>query len=337
MSFPKDVVRITKHRKPRYQLYQPGFNESNGCWLTGNWVTLPKDEWDSRKAEHKAMYGKLRELVKKQHYRDPAVLPEQMDAAQKQAWVFNSGESILNGRDESGATITFYVPLMGGKVSQDQIEQLRDKEIKIFDKVTTQTDDPESIGEALGIPEDLLILEPTDPWEGIVQQNQERMDEFSKMTAQMVMGTTGDPLVDAMAGGLPAGSAGQLSGVDLDDGGMSDGIMGLMAGVAMTGLLKIEEEIIRGEWEPNDKYHDPEGTKTRYVALRQDLKSQFGDQFDSIYAQTKASNNSCARTNLDNSDRHMFCFVLPEFYDDGTHEPWVENDVPRRHSERETT
>ena len=308
MSFPKFVVRITKHKKPRHQIYQPGFNPDNSCWLEGDWLTLSEDEWESCKDEHELLYGHVWGELKKQHHRDTATPVEKMTKAQKQAWEHFSGQTTVHGRDESGAVICFFVPLCGGKMSQEQIEQLREKDVKIFDKVTTQTDDPESLGKQLDIPDDLLIPEAHDPWKDIVAQNKQNSFEMS---------------------------AGIAESINSGMGALFGDMVGLMAGVAMTGLMEIEKEIIRGEWEPEQKYHDPDESKDRYVKLRATLKQQFGEQFDSIYAQTKDSHNSCARANLDNSKRYTFSFVLPEFHDDGTHEAWGENDVPLRHGERE--
>lgn len=46
------------------------------------------------------------------------------------------------------------------------------------------------------------------------------------------------------------------------------------------------------------------------------------------YAAVKESHNSCARSNLDNSNGFLACYVLPQFKVDGTHEPWGDKDVP---------
>ena len=70
MSFPKKLDRVTKHKTPRYQLYQPGFNDANSCWLGGSWVTLPKDEWKQKKVAHKKLYGNLNKNANKQHHRN---------------------------------------------------------------------------------------------------------------------------------------------------------------------------------------------------------------------------------------------------------------------------
>ena len=312
MSFPKKFARITKHKKPRCQIYQPGFNDRNSCWLEGQWLTLPNDEWEARKDEHVAMYEEARKTAGVQCSQNPGTPVEKMTPAQRQAWEYYSGNTSIHGRDESGATICFYVELRGGKMGQDQIEHLRANDIKVFDKVTTQTDDPESIGEQLGMPDDLLIEEPHDPWEDIIAENRKRSFDMSAGIAE----------------GLATGEGAAMCGGDSH-------VMGLMAGVAMHGLLEIEEEIIRGELEPGkDRYHDPEEAKARYVKLHATLKQQFGEHFDALYAQNKATENSCARHNLDNSNRYLYSYVLPEFHDDGSHEPWGENDVPLTGKER---
>ena len=50
--------------------------------------------------------------------------------------------------------------------------------------------------------------------------------------------------------------------------------------------------------------------------------------FDKLLAENRASHNECERANLDSSDGSSWCFVLPKFHKDGTHEPLGEKDAP---------
>ena len=51
-------------------------------------------------------------------------------------------------------------------------------------------------------------------------------------------------------------------------------------------------------------------------------------RFQQYYQESLESHNSCERNNLDNSKGTFYCYVLPKFNEDGTHEPWGEKDVP---------
>ena len=94
-------------------------------------------------------------------------------------------------------------------------------------------------------------------------------------------------------------------------------------------LVELEENIIRAEWQKTrpkpDPYDDTVKDTQEYIKCRAEAKKVYGDKFQSIYEQSRESHNSCARTNVKNG---LYDYVLPIFYDDGTHEPWTKNDVP---------
>src|SRR5512142_2541869 len=100
--FPKELARVTKHKKPLHQLYQPGFNISNSCWLDGGWITVPAQEWESRKAAHLELYKNLKKQAKSQSHRGPKKEVSALSPAEKQAYEYFSGTTILdcliNGR-----------------------------------------------------------------------------------------------------------------------------------------------------------------------------------------------------------------------------------------------
>ena len=102
MMFPKEVSRITSHKKPRYQLYQPGFNDRNSCWLEGEWINLPEKEWLARKDDHERMYASVGKDRRKQHHRDEPTSFTQMTDAQRQAWNHYRGNDTIEGRHQNG-------------------------------------------------------------------------------------------------------------------------------------------------------------------------------------------------------------------------------------------
>ena len=315
MAFPKEVTRITKGgttptHKPKHQLYQPGFNEGNGCWLPGSWITIPEQYFAVRKVEHEAMYGKVR--AAKQHYRDPAGLPENMTQAQRQAWEHFSGQGTAYCRGEGGGVGPVYIELAAGNIRKDSVEWLKKTGRKVLQVVKMPDGTLSNQQEAFGIPDDVVEAcltphEPPDPWKSIIEQNRAREDE----------------MLDAFIGEPPA------------DVGTSAGVFGtvgdFMATMAFQSLISLEEGIIRAEWDEQrgmpDKYTDVAKERARYVEARKKLREKFGEHFDAHHEARRASHNECARANLGEHGA-MYCFVLPVFYDDGTHEPVGPRDVP---------
>lgn len=312
MTFPKEITRITKGsttptHKPKHQLYQPGFNDGNGCWLEGSWITIPEQYFAARKVEHEAMYQGVRSA--KQHYRDPSVPPEKMTPAQRQAWQHYSGSGSIYGLSEHGETSSIGIELAGGKIREDSLKWLRDKKFKVIraTKMAAQ-DAPILRAEDFGIPDDLLMggQEPIDPYVDIVKQNRKRMNDMSD--AYLEMSSTETPIGEGL-----------LS------------MAGMATQMAFHALIEQEETIIRAEWclslgKPED-YTDLAEEILRYVRMRSALKTKFGELFNTHYERVRATHNSCARSNLGESGV-LFCFVLPVFHDDGTHEPWGARDVP---------
>lgn len=106
----------------------------------------------------------------------------------------------------------------------------------------------------------------------------------------------------------------------------SDGFSVMMAAHS---LIKIEERIIKAEWESikgqKDRFTNLNEERVEYAEMRQALESL--GKF-AAYEEAKKSHNECARSNLDDSNGLLFCYVLPIFNPDGSHEPWGERDVP---------
>lgn len=306
MSFPAQVTRITKHAHPRYQLYQPGFNSDNGCWLQGAWVSVPKQDFEARKAGHEEMYGQLRALSAKQYYRDPEVPVEQMTKAQKQAWEHFSGDGHIYIQHANGQVGPANIGLGAGKITAESIQWLEQEGMKVLHTAKEPDGTVINQKEAYNIPEHLLtgsVEDPVDPWAKIVAQNKAAEQEM--FGAYMEMGSEGSEEPDTM--------------------------QPFMIQMAFTHLIMQEETIIQIEWGQSVgrpvAYADIDQERATYVEMRKKLKAKFGDQFDAQYEASRASHNSCARSNLGDSGV-LYCFVLPMFQDDGTHETWGEKDVP---------
>jgi hypothetical protein len=305
MTIPKKLTRVTK--ASQYQFYQPGFNPGNSCWLTGGWVKVSKEVWDATREDHEKLYAGIRDL--KQHYRDPSTPIEKMSQAQKQAWEFFSGEirveCLVNGRVQ-GISVS-----MAGKCPKPRdLAWIRKNEYKILR--TTQNPNGEVIQQLEGydFPEDVISEaldeggKPIDTWARVIEQNRNRQRDFFKGNLSLLQGA------------VPEGS-------DLQN------FAGMMA---LQQLIQTEEEIVRGEWYQQtgqrDIYaRDEEALAAEYREMRAQLKTSISN-FEEAYENSRASHNHYARTNLDSSNGHLFCYVLPKFNEDGSHEPWGSQDVP---------
>ena len=226
MSFPKEVTRITTHKKPKHQLYQPGFNDDNGCWLEGAWVTVTPAQYEARKTEHEAWYGKIRSA--KQHYRDPAVPFEKMTPAQKQAFSHFSGQGVVYCRGAEGGVGPVYIELTADKIRQDSVDWFKATGRKILKVVKMPDGTLVDQKVQFSVPDEVVEVEEgeaPDPWKEIVKQNKEREDQ----------------MMDAFLGGPPDGLGG-LPGMD----GFSMGDM--VDQMAVHSLIRLEESIIRDEF-----------------------------------------------------------------------------------------
>jgi hypothetical protein len=302
MGIPKKLSRKTSHAKPKHQLYQPGFNPSNSCWLQGRWITLPKAEWQKRRAAHEKLYAIVFQREKTQHYKFKPTPLKKMTRAQKQAWEYYSGDQRLAGI-VNGRFAPFVVRMAGKEPQPSQITWLRNRQVTIPRWIKLgPKGKPENQLRSIKLPKD-LIQENTpetalDEVTATVTQNRARSQEF----------------FDAAADNLEKNDHTRFS-----------------ISMAFGQLIEQEELIIRAEWqisrgEEDTIPYEPEKERQLYVAMRSKLKNYEG--FAEGYERAKANHNECERANLDNSDGKFFCFVLPEFHDDGTHEPVGEHDVP---------
>lgn len=308
-NFPTVCAKITKHKPSRYMFYQPGFNESNSCWLTGKWINVSKEEYDEKHELQNEMYSNLREMSKGQYYKDEGIAPKNMTPAQRQAFEFFSGtcifECLINGHSSP-----IRVNIAGNKrIWERDIKWMRQRGfqiirwIKSFDKVINQV-------EGMEIPEDLIIdkKKPVDTVKMTIDQNKEKNRLIFKELMEQA----------------------HLMPQILDN---------FYISMAIQFLLDLEENIIRAEWEEkykkinrhaDDLYKDD---LENYISQRAELKEYLQDNFDSIYDRQKNEHNECERANLENHNHDIYCWVLPKFNDDGTHESWTEKDVPKPEKE----
>jgi hypothetical protein len=310
----RTFYRVTNHANPRYQLYQPGFNDKNSCWLEGDWITVPKAGWRKRKADHQRLYACIYRHHRLQNHRDKGTPVSRMTNAERQAWEHYQGNFILSGRANghfAAASIAF-----GGNAPQPkQITWLRKKGYVFPQWVKAgPTGEPRNQLRGLKLPDDLVDKNTPeiayDELTATVEQNRKRSEE----------------LFEASLRGMdPAAAEGKVVGRNFN-------FTQFSAMMAFNHLLEQEETIVRGEWEASRGKDrpipfEPEKERQLYVEIRKKLKAAVTN-FDEWYKQTKAEHNSCERHNLDNSEGLFFCFVLPEFHDDGSHEPVGEHDVP---------
>jgi hypothetical protein len=329
-GWPSDkFYRKTRHASPRHQLFQPGYNATNSCWLDGKWITVPKDEWERRRVEHDKMYRAARKDLNRQHYRDAGISPEEMTRAQRQAWEFYSGSHLLDGCHEASGTVgPVSVEFAGNSVHPKCADWLREEGWKIMRHVVGPDGQQRDQLDGFKVPDDLVSSrgsepdEAVDTWKGVVEQNVANFDTHFRSMVEVLAGKAHGSLVPPP----------QYAAI-----------------VAFGRLIEIEELILSMEWKesvgrPRSLYSTIEKEKARYTRLRKELRDAITDgvkhgvfvqTFDELLEQYRASHNECARTNLDNSEGQLFCYVLPKFDADGSHGPWGPRDVPWAHTSTE--
>lgn len=177
--FPRILDRRTNHKKTRYQLYYPGFNRENSCWLKGKWVTISKEEWEKTKDAHAEMYKNLNEDSESQHYRNPGIEISEMTEAQKKAWEVFSGNKYLSYVTELQTIGTCSVACAGEKVTNSQIKWLRRLNLKIIAKVILGG---EIVDQTASLPDDVIHFneEPIDPSKEEVVQKSKAKKSLAK-------------------------------------------------------------------------------------------------------------------------------------------------------------
>lgn len=296
-KFPAPLYRKTKGKRPKCQLYMPGFNPSNSCWLKGSWVTIPEEEWELRHKEHDALFQDVLRTV--QNYRDPATPLDKLTEAQRIAYEYFSGVVTFDIRMPDGFISMAGMKMAGCRLFPGQDDLLRSRGARIIQNIIVNGV-VKNVVEGFEIPEDLIFSnpEPMNPWVSVVDQNLRReLEAFEGMLefAQQAGGLAHDFYL-------------------------------------IHYLLERETSIIRTKWETQrgveDPYADLERSMRDYVYARKKLKDAFPDTFEALYLEKKRSRNEIARHSLDHSEGVLYNYVLPTFHDDGSHEPWGPRDVP---------
>ena len=296
MTKIKEYFRVTKNG--RHQIYQRGFNNSNSCWLDGKWIDLPKAEWETIKDEHHKMYNEID--YSGCHYRNEGTKLEDMTKAQRKAWEYYSGSISFHLYNEKNKKCVKHqavcCSMAGNTLSKKDIEWFKRDYIKNgfliiryitnYGRIIEQTKD-------LFIPDEMLLnnTEETaiDTNRLVINQNVDR--DYHSM--KEIFSNCPDDPNDFML------------------------IMGV------TQLVLLEESIIRAYW--NDKmgkpdfYDNPERDKNRYAELRGVTEERLKNSFLKVYESHKKSHNEYSRTNLDNSNGFLACYVIPKFNKEG----WV--------------
>src|SRR5574338_1433571 len=236
-GIPKDLARITTHKKPRYQLYQPGFNPANSCWIEGEWVTVPEAEWRKRKAAHLKMYGKVRQLQEKQHHRDKGKALKDLTPAERQAYECYSGQQLLEGWPK-GVPSPCRINMAGNRPKDRDLAWLRKEGFK-FARFVKHGPNGKPYDQLRGLdfPAD-LVEENTkekafDSASATVATNKARMSDFFDSTVLAITNDIPDELVDMPNTWLGGGATYQQ----------------FAARMAFNQLVEQEETIIRTEWE----------------------------------------------------------------------------------------
>lgn len=292
---PLKFSRRTKHKPPRCQLYQPGFNDVNGCWLEGKWLKVSSKGFDEVAAAHEQLYQGFWDEMEKQSHRGESVRVADMTPAQRQAWEYYSGNGSLDCRHPNGNVGPVNVVLASGLPCMESLNFLKQEGYKVIPQTVQGT---LVTGQTRGIPRELLSDDeaPVNIWQLVVEQNRKQSEELCS----------------------------ELAGLISSEGGFEDPVSGVVVSI----MVELEESIMRWEVHGGDEYETLESLKERYTRMRADLTSKLGDEFEETYAAVKGAHNECARANLESSDGFLACYVLPKFNPDGTHEAWGDRDFP---------
>jgi len=249
------------------------------------------------------MYKNVGEEQSKQHHRNKGTSLKNMTKAQKQAWEFLSGSETFDCYNDSNPKYKKHVVIrmeIAGKGFTEKSAKWFQKEYfqcgfkiiklkKSYQNITNQVRGFNILKEWI-----LDNEKPIDVVKLTIQEN----EGVQKSLAESFLSDFGS-FSDMMAIGY---------------------------------IVDLEEDIIRMEWNKSvgkkDEYDDYDGKVKEYVEYRKKAKEKYKDKFEELVMNSKKTHNECARSNLDNSNGKMFCFVLPLFKDDGTHEQLGKKDMP---------
>lgn len=94
-------------------------------------------------------------------------------------------------------------------------------------------------------------------------------------------------------------------------------------------ILRIEDGArLNPKADPVTLAEDVSIAKRQYVKALTAARKTLGADFDRLYEQARLEGNAGARSNLDSYNGMLYNYVVPKFYDDGTHEPLGPRDFP---------
>ena len=232
-----------------------------------------------------------------------------MTEAQRQAYEYFSGEITIDCVDADGNPHLFGCRLAGAKVFPQDLDRIGKAGCKIPKYVIENKKKRNQI-RGRNIPKEMIVDETYDTWKNVVRVNKKRAKDFFD---------------DAVLNAKKAGITPTSMGLETFD--------GFCASMAFHHLIELEENIIRDEHHKmmKGKFDDlsthDEDLK-EHEEVWNTLKEQFGEKFAIFYNEAFQTHNECERHNLDSSNGHLYCYVLPKFNPDGSHDPWGERDVP---------
>jgi hypothetical protein len=91
-------------------------------------------------------------------------------------------------------------------------------------------------------------------------------------------------------------------------------------------VVKAAENVLRVEHRGSPG--DAAAERAQYAKALKKARDTLGSDFDALYAECLKEHNEGARCGLDSSNGTLFCFVLPKFNPDGTHDPVGPKDQP---------
>jgi hypothetical protein len=93
-------------------------------------------------------------------------------------------------------------------------------------------------------------------------------------------------------------------------------------------VVKAAEHVLQVEDGGKGDPADVARAREQYTKTLTRVRKALGGKFDALYSKKLKEHNECGRANLDSSKGTMYCYVIPRFNDDGTHDPLGPRDFP---------
>lgn len=288
---------MTQHSPPKYQLYQPGFNNLTSCWLPGGWVTVPQQTWEAQRKAHEASYKHVRREIRRDS--PPTKTPlKSLTTAQRQAWEYYSGKALLVAFDAEDRLCRIEVALAGTTIKVSDIERLEGLQVprylKVYKGVTDQV-------QGLALPSRLIVENKSDPLDVTACETAEKLraqEDLFGYSLQAYLDTT-----------------------------LSEKVRGHSLTIALGLLHQQEETILHEEWlakQQLPRHANLDQERERYSRMRRLLRA--APKGEMAYTASLQERNRAIQERQRRS-RGIPCWVIPEFRTDGSHKhcgyvPW---------------